>query len=39
MATNLPSCFFNSIFRATPEVSGKLYFVEISLSLREVMVF
>ena len=28
---------FNSIFRTTPEVSGKLYFVEVSL--REVMAF
>ena len=27
MATNLPSCF--SFFRTTPEVSSKLYFVEI----------
>ena len=36
MATNLLS-FFNSIFRTTPEVSTKPYFVEISL--REVMDF
>ena len=28
-----------SIFRTTPEVSSKLYFVEICLSLREVMAF
>ena len=28
---------FNSIFRTTPEVSSKLYFVEISV--REVMAF
>ena len=30
IATNLPSCFLILIFRAAPEVSTKLYFVEIS---------
>ena len=29
MATNLPSLLFYSIFRATPDVSSKFYFVEI----------
>ena len=30
---------FYSIFRTTPEVSSKLYFVEICKSIREVMAF
>ena len=29
METDLPSCFFYSIFRTTPEVSIKIYFVKI----------
>ena len=30
---------FNSIFRTTPEVSSKLYFAKIRLSLREAIAF
>ena len=38
MATNLPACFFNSIFR-TYEVSTELYFVEISKVSEKLWLF
>ena len=39
MATNLPSLFFYSIFRTTPEVSSKIHFVEICYVSEELYLF
>ena len=38
METNLPSCFY-SIFRTTPEVSSKLYVVEICSVSEKLWLF
>ena len=38
MATNLPFAFY-SIFRTTPEVSSKLYFVEICYVSEKLWLF
>ena len=39
MAINLPSCFSFKFFRTPPEVSSKLYFVEICYILEKLWLF